>query len=269
RVVASDSESWPVGTLCQVNDWGLGETHWGGLSQLLAVPAEWISPVPEGRGAKWAASLGTAGFTAALCVMALLDHGLKVEDGPVLVTGVTGGVGSVATLLLSQMGFEVVGSTGSIDATGEAENDNVQRHLSKLGLSSSSLVHRDSLSRPGKPLQGTHYAAVVDSIGSHTLANALAQTRYGGIVAACGLAQGMDLDASVAPFILRSVTLRGINCVYRSAEDRARAWGLLADAFADRETDWMIQVIHLSEALGYSRDLLANQIQGRVVVNCV
>lgn len=267
-VLRSASGFWPEGTLCQVNDWGLGETHWGGLSQLLGVPAKWISPIPSGRSAKWAASLGTAGYTAALSVMALLDHGLEVAHGPVLVTGVTGGVGTIATLLLHKMGFEVIGSTGSIDATGEPLNDSVSRHFQALNLDSRQLIHRDSLSRPGKPLQKPQFAAVLDSVGSHTLANACAQTQYGGIVTACGLAQGMDFESSVAPFILRGVTLKGINCVLRSAEDRARAWGLLADAFEERELDWMFKVIHLQEALEVSRHLLSNEIQGRVVVNC-
>lgn len=269
KVVRSSSTDWPVGSLCQVNDWGLGETHWGGLSNLVGVPAKWVSPIPQGRSAYWAASLGTAGYTAALCVMALLDHGLKVEDGPVLVTGVTGGVGSVATLLLHQMGFEVIGSTGSIDAMGEPDNANVERHFQALDLDSQHLIHRESLSRPGKPLQKPEYAAVVDSIGSHTLANACAQTRYGGIVAACGLAQGMDFDSSVAPFILRGVTLRGINCVLRSQADRERAWGLLADAFAEGQLDWMVRSIPLPEAYLAAQRLLKNDIQGRVVINCV
>lgn len=268
KVVKSSSPDWPEGMVCQVNDWGLGETHWGGLSTLVGVPAAWVTGIPEGRSACWAASLGTAGYTAALSVMALLDHGLKVSDGPVLVTGVTGGVGSIATLLLDQMGFEVIGSTGSIDAMGEPVNENVERHFQALGLDSHHLIHRESLSRPGKPLQKPQFAAVVDSIGSHTLANACAQTQYGGIVTACGLAQGMDFDASVAPFILRGVTLRGINCVFRTQADRNRAWALLAEAFSEGQLDWMYRVVPLQDAHTAAQRLLSNEIQGRVVVNC-
>ncbi|GLR25481.1 acryloyl-CoA reductase [Limnobacter litoralis] len=259
---------WPVGTLCQVNDWGLGETHWGGLSGWLGVPAHWLSAVPEGRSARWAASLGTAGYTAALCVMAVLDHGVKPEDGPVLVTGVTGGVGTVSCMLLKSMGYEVVGLTGSLDATGEPSSPGAAAHFESLGLESTHLIHRDSFSRPGKPLQKEHFAAVVDSVGSHTLANACAQTRYGGMVAACGLAQGMDFQSSVAPFILRGITLRGINCVYRTHEDRDRAWAMLAACFGEHDVNWMIQEVPLAQALDTARELLANTIQGRVVVNC-
>lgn len=267
-VVASKDPRWEVGQVVQVNDWGLGETHWGGLSQLVGVPSAWITPLPEGRSAKWAASMGTAGYTAALCIMALIDHGIEPASGPILVTGVSGGVGSIATLILHKMGYEVVGSTGSIDAAGEPASEDSGRHFSGLGLTSSQLVHRDSLGRPGKPLQKAWYAGVVDSVGSHTLANALAQTQYGGAVAACGLAQGMDFDGTVAPFIFRAVTLYGINCVYRSAEERGRAWQMLADAFAERELDWMYEVIHLEEALAHARSLLDNQVSGRIVVNC-
>ena len=268
QVIESQSDLWPVGTLCQVNDWGLGETHWGGLSEQVRVPANWVSPLPEGRSARWAAALGTAGYTAALCVMALLDHPVRPGDGQVLVTGVSGGVGSVSCLLLKHLGYEVVGLTGSIDATGAPVSESAAAHFARLGLASTHLIHRDSLSRPGKPLQKEQFAAVVDSVGSHTLANACAQTQYGGVVAACGLAQGMDFSASVAPFILRGITLRGINCVYRSHEERARAWGMLAQALGEYDLDFMIKEVRLPQALDSARLVLSNQLQGRVVVNC-
>ncbi|MCQ8895436.1 oxidoreductase [Limnobacter humi] len=268
RVVESTTPQWPVGTICQVNDWGLGETHWGGLAERLAVPAAWISPIPEGRSARWAAALGTAGYTAALCVMALQDHPVKPGDGPVLVTGVSGGVGTVATLLLNHLGYEVVGLTGSIDATGAPVSDSAAAHFARLGLNSTHLIHRESMSRPGKPLQKEQFAAVVDSVGSHTLVNACAQTRYGGVVAACGLAQGMDFNATVAPFILRGITLRGINCVYRTHAERDRAWSLLAEALGEHDLDFMIREVSLHHAMDSARQVLANQLQGRVVVNC-
>lgn len=267
-VLESADVRWPVGSIVQVNDWGLGETHWGGLSTQMRVPADWVSAVPEGRSGRWAAALGTAGYTAALSVMAVLDHGTQPADGPVLVTGVTGGVGSVATLLLRRLGYEVLGLTGSIDAAGEPVNENVARHFAHLGLEASQLIHRDAFSKPGKPLQKTDFAAVVDSVGSHTLANACARTQYGGVVTACGLAQGMDFEASVAPFILRGITLRGINCVYRSHADRDRAWGMLAETFDEHGLDWMFREVSLEQALDNARLVLSNQIQGRVVVRC-
>ncbi|HEX4844378.1 MAG TPA: MDR family oxidoreductase [Limnobacter sp.] len=268
EVVESRSPQWPVGTICQVNDWGLGETHWGGLAERLVVPAQWISPIPAQRSARWAAALGTAGYTAALCVMALQDHPVKPSDGPVLVTGVSGGVGTVSCLLLKHLGYEVVGLTGSIDATGAPVSDSAAAHFDRLGLGPTHLIHRESMSRPGKPLQKEQFAAVVDSVGSHTLVNACAQTRYGGVVAACGLAQGMDFQGSVAPFILRGLTLRGINCVYRSHAERDRAWGMLAQAFGEYDLDFMLKEVRLVQALDAARQVLANQLQGRVVVNC-
>ncbi|WP_370260889.1 MDR family oxidoreductase [Limnobacter sp.] len=268
EVVASGSLRWPVGTVCQVNDWGLGETHWGGLAERVVVPEQWVSPIPQGRSARWAAALGTAGYTAALCVMALQDHPVRPGDGPVLVTGVSGGVGTVSCLLLKYLGYEVVGLTGSIDATGAPVSDSAAAHFDRLGLGASHLIHRESMNRPGKPLQREQFAAVVDSVGSHTLVNACAQTRYGGVVAACGLAQGMDLQGSVAPFILRGITLRGINCVFRSHAERDRAWGLLASALGEYDLDFMVKEIRLAQALDAARQVLANQLQGRVVVNC-
>lgn len=268
EVIESNSSQWPVGTVCQVNDWGLGETHWGGLAERASVPAQWISPIPEGRSARWAAALGTAGYTAALCVMALQDHPVKPGDGPVLVTGVSGGVGTVACLLLQHLGYEVVGLTGSIDATGEPVSESAAKHFERLQLGSTHLIHRESMSRPGKPLQKEQFAAVVDSVGSHTLVNACAQTRYGGVVAACGLAQGMDFQGNVAPFILRGITLRGINCVYRTHAERDRAWGMLAAALGEYDLDFMIKEVRLAQALDSARLVLANQLQGRVVVNC-
>ncbi|HEX4855776.1 MAG TPA: zinc-binding dehydrogenase, partial [Limnobacter sp.] len=198
----------------------------------------------------------------------LQDHGLKPVDGPVLVTGVSGGVGTVASLLLRHLGYEVIGLTGSIDAAGEPVSESAAKHFKHLGLESTHLIHRESMSRAGKPLQKEQFAAVVDSVGSHTLVNAIAQTRYGGVVAACGLAQGMDLPGSVAPFILRGITLRGINCVFRSHAERHRAWSLLAEALGEYDLDFMIREVRLAQALESAHLVLNNQLQGRVVVNC-
>jgi acrylyl-CoA reductase (NADPH) len=201
-------------------------------------------------------AVGTAGYTAMLCVMALQDHGVVPGAGEVLVTGATGGVGSVAVALLSQLGYSVVASTGK--AT-EAD------YLRRLGAAS--VIDRAELSAPGKPLQKERWAGVVDSVGSHTLANACAQTRYGGTVAACGLAQGMDLTASVAPFILRGVTLAGVDSVMCPQPRRQQAWQRLAAELDRRKLDAMTREVPLAGALEVAREILAGQVRGRVVVN--
>jgi len=202
EVLESSSTDFKVGDMVLLNGWGVGEGHWGGLAQQARVKSDWLIPLPKGLTAKQALAIGTAGYTAMLCVMALEKHGTKPSDGEVLVTGAAGGVGSIAIALLSKLGFKVVASTGRM---AEAE------YLKKLGAAE--VIDRASLSAPGKPLAKERWAAVVDSVGSHTLANACAQTKSEGAVAACGLAQGMDFPSTVAPFILRGVTLYGINSV--------------------------------------------------------
>ena len=202
EVLESSSTDFKVGDMVLLNGWGVGEGHWGGLAQQARVKSDWLIPLPKGLTAKQALAIGTAGYTAMLCVMALEKHGTKPGDGEVLVTGAAGGVGSIAIALLSKLGFKVVASTGRM---AEAE------YLKKLGATE--VIDRASLSAPGKPLAKERWAAVVDSVGSHTLANACAQTKSEGAVAACGLAQGMDFPSTVAPFILRGVTLYGINSV--------------------------------------------------------
>jgi len=202
EVIESSSSDFKAGDMVLLNGWGVGEGHWGGLSQMARVKAEWLIPLPKGFTAKQALAIGTAGYTAMLCVMALQSHGLKPSDGEVLVTGAAGGVGSFAVALLSKLGFTVVASTGRLSEA---------NYLKQLGASE--VIERSILSAPGKPLAKERWAAVVDSVGSHTLANACAQTKSDGAVAACGLAQGMDFPSSVAPFILRGITLYGINSV--------------------------------------------------------
>jgi len=196
----SQDSRFQVGNAVLVNGWGLGETRWGGLAQWLQVPGDWPLAIPPEFDAFTAAALGTAGYTAALCVAALLRHGLTPDQGPVLVTGASGGVGSVAILLLARLGFQVAAVTGKADAGAYLQ-----------GLGAAEILDRNTFAAPGKPLQIERFAAVVDTLGSHTLANACAQTRRDGAVAACGLAQGMDFPASVAPFILRGVSLYGID----------------------------------------------------------
>lgn len=251
----SDHPSYKPGDQVLLNGWGVGETHWGGLAQKARLNGEWLIPLPSGFSAAEAMAIGTAGYTAMLCVMSLERLGVA-QGGEVLVTGANGGVGSFAIALLSSLGYRVVASTGRLQ---EAE------YLKRLGASE--IIDRTSLGEPGKPLAKERWAGVVDSVGSHTLANACASTRYGGVVAACGLAQGMDFPASVAPFILRGVTLVGIDSVMRSRQGRIEAWDRL-----DRDLDRALlaeiaQAVSLQEVIPMAERLLAGQVRGRVVVD--
>lgn len=255
-VEASDSPQWKVGDRVVLNGWGVGEGHWGGLGQKARVKAEWLIKLPDAFTAKQAMAIGTAGYTAALCVEALEKHGVKPEQGEVLVTGATGGVGSVAIALLAKRGFKVVASSGKAS---EAE------YLTALGAAQ--IIDRNDLSNAGKPLQKERWAAVVDCVGSHTLANALAQTRYGGFVAACGLAQGMDLPASVAPFILRGVSLLGIDSVMAPMAVREAAWQRLARDLDASKLESISKVVGLADAIGAGADIVSGKIRGRVVVD--
>lgn len=252
---SADSRFKP-GDAVLLNGWGAGETSWGGLSQYAAVKGDWLIALPEGMTTQCAMSIGTAGYTAMLCVMALERHGVVPDAGPVLVTGANGGVGSIAIALLSRLGYLVTASTGR---PAEA------KYLHSLGAAA--VMERGPLGQPGKPLQKESWAAAVDCVGSHTLANVLASTRYGGVVAACGLAQGMDLPASVAPFILRGVTLAGIDSVYAPPAHRVTAWGRLATELAPELVERNTRVIGLSEALAVAPELLAGKVRGRVVVD--
>lgn len=254
-VVASDDPAYQRGDAVLLNGWGVGETHWGGLAQRARVPGRFLLPLPAGLTARQSMSIGTAGYTAMLCVQALEEQGVKPGDGEVLVTGANGGVGSFAIALLARRGYTVVASTGRPQA---------EARLKALGASG--IVDRASLSEPGKPLAKERWAAVVDSVGSHTLANACASTRYGGTVAACGMAQGLDFPASVAPFILRGVKLIGVDSVMAPVERRRRAWEALAKeaaAFADE----IATEITLADAADAAARLLAGGIEGRVVVD--
>jgi acrylyl-CoA reductase (NADPH) len=255
-VVASGDPRYQPGDAVVLNGWGVGETHWGGLAQQAIFKGDWLVRLPAGMTARQAMAIGTAGYTAMLCVMALQDHGVAPGAGEVLVTGATGGVGSVSVALLSQLGYSVVASTG------KATEADYLHTLGAVGV-----IDRAELSAPGKPLQKERWAGVVDSVGSHTLANACAQTRYGGTVAACGLAQGMDLTASVAPFILRGVTLAGMDSVMCPQPRRQQAWQRLAAELDRRKLDAMTREVPLAGALEVAREILAGQVRGRVVVN--
>jgi acrylyl-CoA reductase (NADPH) len=256
EVLESTSPEFKVGDGVLLNGWGVGEGHWGGLAQQARVKADWLIPLPKGFTAKQALAIGTAGYTAMLCVMALQKHGVKPADGEVLVTGAAGGVGSFAIALLSKLGFTVVASSGRPQ---EAD------YLRSLGAAE--VIDRSSLSEPGKPLARERWAAVVDSVGSHTLANACAATKSEGAVAACGLAQGMDFPASVAPVILRGVTLYGINSVTVPKAKRIAAYEQLS-ALVDLKTlDAISHEISLGEAIQYADALMKGNVRGRVIVD--
>jgi acrylyl-CoA reductase (NADPH) len=255
-VEASTSEDWQAGERVLLNGWGVGEGHWGGFSQKARVKAEWLQRMPEAFTSRQAMAIGTAGYTASLCVEALVRHGLKPDQGEVLVTGASGGVGSVAIALLAAAGFKVTASSGKAS---EAD------YLKALGATQ--VIDRNELSQPGKPLQKERWAGVVDSVGSHTLANACAQTRYRGSVAACGLAQGMDFPSSVAPFILRGVSLLGIDSVMAPKEVRQPAWDRLARDLNASVLDRMTRTVGLKDAVGAAQDIVAGAIRGRVIVD--
>jgi acrylyl-CoA reductase (NADPH) len=254
-VLESSHPDWKPGDRFVHNGWGVGETHWGCLAERARLKGDWLVKLPAAFTPRQAMAIGTAGYTAMLCVLALERHGLAPGAGDVLVTGATGGVGSVAVALLARLGYRVVAATGKA-----AEAD----YLARLGAAQ--VIDRAELAAPGKPLQKERWAAVVDAVGSHTLANALAQTRYGGVVAACGLAQGMDLPASVAPFILRGVTLAGIDSVMCPRPRREQAWARLARDLDPALLEAMTTEIGLDGAIDAAGRLMAGQVRGRVVV---
>ncbi|MEE4096817.1 MDR family oxidoreductase [Pseudomonas viridiflava] len=239
-----------------LNGWGVGEGHWGGLAQMARLKSEWLIPLPEAFTPSQAMAIGTAGYTAMLSVIALQKHGVKPEHGEVLVTGANGGVGSFTIAILAKLGYQVVASTGRV-----AESD----YLKQLGAAR--IIDRATLSEPGRPLAKEQWAAAVDSVGSHTLVNVCAGIKYRGIVAACGLAQGMDFPGSVAPFILRGVTLAGIDSVTRPQADRLEAWSRLATDLDASLLPLISREIGLSEVIDIAPQLIAGQVRGRVVVD--
>lgn len=255
-VEQSEHPGFKPGDRVVLNGWGVGEGHWGGLAQRARVKGDWLIPLPGRFSAKEAMAIGTAGYTAMLCVMALERHGLQAGRGPVLVTGANGGVGSFAIALLTHLGHEVVASTGR-----PQESDYLRR------LGASQVIDRKELSEPGKPLQKERWAAAVDTVGSHTLANVCAQTRYGGAVAACGMAQGLDLPASVAPFILRGVSLLGVDSVMRPKADRLAAWERLARDLHGPILQDIAGEIPLGQAIDAAAQLMRGEVRGRLIVD--
>lgn len=255
-VEQSDHAEFKAGDRVILNGWGVGETRWGGLAQRARVKGDWLIPLPQRFSAKQAMAIGTAGYTAMLCVMALEWNGLKPGQGPVLVTGANGGVGSFSVALLANLGYQVVASTG---------RPNESEYLRRLGASD--VIDRKELNEPGKPLQKERWIAAVDSVGSHTLANVCAQVQYGGAVAACGMAQGLDFPASVAPFILRGVTLLGVDSVMRPKADRLAAWERLAKDLHGPILEDIADEIPLGQAIDAANRLMRGEVRGRLIVN--
>ncbi|MBI6684525.1 oxidoreductase [Pseudomonas viridiflava] len=255
-VEESQASAFKAGDKVLLNGWGVGEGHWGGLAQMARLKSEWLIPLPDAFTPSQAMAIGTAGYTAMLSVIALEKHGVKPEHGEVLVTGANGGVGSFTIAILAKLGYQVVASTGRV-----AESD----YLKQLGAAR--IIDRATLSEPGRPLAKEQWAAAVDSVGSHTLVNVCAGIKYRGIVAACGLAQGMDFPGSVAPFILRGVTLAGIDSVTRPQADRLEAWSRLATDLDASLLPLISREIGLSEVIDIAPQLIAGQVRGRVVVD--
>ncbi|AHG65672.1 acrylyl-CoA reductase (NADPH) [Advenella mimigardefordensis] len=256
-VSQSQHPDFKAGDAVILNGWGVGETHWGGLAQQASVNGKWLIHLPAGMSAEQAMSIGTAGYTAMLCVMALQRNGLTPESGDILVTGAAGGVGSVAVALLSSLGFRVIASTGR-----QQEED----YLKKLGAAD--IIDRHTLSEPGKPLGAERWAGAVDSVGSHTLANVCAGTKYRGTVAACGLAQGLDFPASVAPFILRGITLAGIDSVHCPVPQRQEAWDRLSKELDPAKLALIgSRTVGLSDVIPLASQILDGKVRGRIVVD--
>jgi acrylyl-CoA reductase (NADPH) len=256
-VVESSDPAWTAGDRVTVNGWELGEKHWGGYAGRARVEPGWLTRLPDGISTHQAAAIGTAGYTAMLCVLALEEHGVTPDAGPVIVTGAAGGVGSVAVAVLAKLGYAVTASTGRR----ESEGDYLR------GLGASDVVDRATLDGKGRPLDRAVWAGGVDAVGSQTLANVLSQTLPHGCVAACGLAQGPDLPGTVLPFILRGVTLAGVNSVLESPTRRDQAWSRLATDLDTAKLEAMTSTVPLAEAPAIGAAIIEGQIRGRVVVD--
>lgn len=254
-VESSSHPNWKPGDKVIGNGWGMGETHLGAYAEKVRIKGDWLVRLPDGMSARDAMAIGTAGYTAMLSVLALEKHGLKPADGPVVVTGAAGGVGSVAIAVLSKLGYHVIASTGRLS------EENYLKHLG-----AAEIIDRNELSVPGKPLAKERWAGGIDSVGSTTLANLLAMTKYRGAIAACGLAGGMDLPSSVAPFILRGVCLFGIDSVMCPIELREQAWARLSGDLDAAKLAEITQEIALDQVINSGAKLLAGQVRGRTVV---
>ena len=258
RVTASRHPDWKEDDVALLTGWGVGEKQWGGLAQKASVSGDWLVRPPASLSPLQTMAIGTAGLTAMLCVMALEKQGITPDQGPVLVTGASGGVGSYSVSLLARLGYQVIASSGR-----------TSDHAYLIDtLGAASVIDREELSQPGKPLAKERWAAAIDSVGSHTLANVLAATQRDGAVAACGMAQGLDLPASVAPFILRGVTLAGVDSVMCPKPLRQQAWQRLGELMDSERLSKLSRVIPLSEAREGAQALLDGKVQGRLIVDC-
>lgn len=255
-VEASSHPEYKLGDAVLLNGWGVGEGHWGGLAQKVRLNGNWLVPLPANFTPQQAMSIGTAGYTAMLCVLALERHGVKPSDGEILVTGAAGGVGSVAVAVLAKLGYTVVAVSGRPE-----EADYLK------GLGAKEVLDRAQFSSPGKPLGKERWAGAVDVVGSHTLANVCATTKYRGVVTACGLAGGMDFPSTVAPFILRGVTLAGIDSVMCPTPDRLEAWRRLGEDLDIEKLGVISREIGLSEVMPFASKLLNGEVKGRIVVD--
>lgn len=255
-VSESASDEFKAGDKVLLNGFGVGEAHWGGYAERARLKSDWLIALPSGITPKQAMGVGTAGYTAMLCVMALERYGITPASGPIVVTGANGGVGSVAISILSKLGYHVIASTGRVD-----ESD----FLKELGANE--IIDRAELSEAGRPLGKERWAGGVDAVGSHTLANLLAQTNYGGAVAACGLAQGFDLPATVMPFILRGVALLGVDSVMASKELRKEAWGRIATDLDMSKLDSLTTEIGFNDIIQTATDIVDGKVRGRVIVD--
>ncbi|HBV90023.1 MAG TPA: oxidoreductase, partial [Pantoea sp.] len=258
RVTASRHPDWKEDDVALLTGWGAGEKQWGGLAQKASVSGDWLVRVPASLSPLQTMAIGTAGLTAMLCVMALEKQGITPGHGPVLVTGASGGVGSYSVSLLARLGYQVIASSGR-----------ASDHAYLIDtLGAASVINREELSHPGKPLAKERWAAAIDSVGSHTLANVLAGIQRDGVVAACGMAQGLDLPASVAPFILRGITLAGVDSVMCPKPLRQQAWQRLGELLDSDRLSKLSRVIPLSEAREGAQALLDGSVQGRLIVDC-
>jgi acrylyl-CoA reductase (NADPH) len=255
-VLESAAPALRPGDMVLLNGWGVGEQHWGGLAQLARVKSEWLIPLPAAFTARQSMAIGTAGYTAMLCVITLERHGVSPGSGEILVTGAAGGVGSIAVALLAKLGYRVAAVTGRA-----AEGDFLKR------LGAAEVLDRAQFASPGKPLSKERWAGAIDVVGSHTLVNVCASMRYRGVVAACGLAGGMDYPGTVAPFILRGVTLAGVDSVMCPRADRLEAWRRLGEDLDTDKLDLLTEEIGLSQAIDRATELLEGRLRGRVVVD--
>lgn len=255
KVSRSTTDKYKVGDNVILTGWGVGENHWGGMAAKASVKSDWLVPMPTELDSRKAMIIGTAGFTAMLCVMALYDAGIKPEDGEILVTGASGGVGSTAVYLLSRLGYQVVALTGR-----EENRDYLQR------LGATDIILREEMLTPAKPLEKQRWAGAVDTVGSTILAKTIAQMNYGGSVAACGLAGGFDLPTTVMPFILRGVNLLGVDSVACPLDRRTLAWQQLADLLDDEFYNTVSDEIGLAELPQYAEDITLGKVTGRILV---